>query len=65
MSMVASLDSAFFPHIFSEVIAQSDFKTQNKLRLLSSSVKHEVDRLQCVEITLAVNWIGDNDAPIL
>lgn len=44
--MVATIDYAFFPHIFSEVIAQSDFKTQNKLRFLSSSTKHEVDRHQ-------------------
>lgn len=41
------LDYLFFPHIFAEIIAQCDFETQNKLRLLSSSAKQHVDRYQC------------------
>lgn len=48
--MVAALDYDFFPHIFSEIIGQCDFETQNKLRLLCSSMKRDIDQVQCSAI---------------
>lgn len=52
--MVAALDYSFFPHIFSEIISQCDFATQNKLRLLCSSAKTDIDKHQCHSIQICI-----------
>ena len=48
--MVSTLDYAFFPHLFSLVVGHCDFKTQLRLRLLSSIAKLEVDKQLCRQI---------------
>lgn len=45
--MAASLDYAGFPHIFARIVEYCDQPTQNRLRLLSSSAKCDVDRHHC------------------
>lgn len=52
--MVTTIDYAFFPHIFSEIISQCDVKTRNKLRTLCSSIKVEIDKLHCSELTFLI-----------
>ena len=44
---MATLDYGSFPHIFADVIKHCGLHTQNRLRLLSSSAKHVVDRQHC------------------
>lgn len=44
---MATLDYSAFPHIFDNVIEHADPHTQNRLRLLSSSSKQDVDRYHC------------------
>lgn len=58
-----TLDYLYYPHIFSEIVAQSDFKTQNKLRLLSSSTKRDVDRHQCRNCAVYIGlWLSDGES---
>lgn len=52
---MVTISYAFFPHIFSEIISQCDFKTQNKLRLLCSAVKRDIDQVQCSAICFQFN----------
>ncbi|EJT51921.1 hypothetical protein A1Q1_06844 [Trichosporon asahii var. asahii CBS 2479] len=59
--MVVTIDHACFPHIFSDIIGYCDVKTQHKLRFLCTSVKLEVDRLQCSEITFILD-IDENSS---
>lgn len=54
--MAKTIDARFFPHILSEVISHCDFRTQNALRLLSSSTKNEVDRIQCRDCTAIISF---------
>lgn len=63
--MVAANDYAFFPHIFSNIIGQCDFQTQNKLRFLCSSVKIEVDELHCSKVCFLIEPMGEPGGQIL
>lgn len=54
--MEATLDHAYFPQIFVEVMAQCDFKTQKTMRLHSSWAKQEVDRHQSYCCSISV-WL--------
>lgn len=54
--MVATLDYAGYPHLFANIIGHCELRTQNQLRLLSSSAKLDVDRYHCrfIQICLEV-----------
>lgn len=45
--MTATLDYSSYPHIFRAIMEHCHWRVQNDLRLLSSSVKDDVDRYQC------------------
>lgn len=57
--MDAAIPYAGFPHIFAEIATQCDFNTQCKLRLLCSSTKDEIDRLQCRRCIAMIDFPGD------
>lgn len=62
--MISTLDYVFFPHLFSAIVEYCDFKTQLRLRLLSSTAKLEVDRQHCRQIDICIYPIDfDEDYP--
>ncbi|EKD02579.1 hypothetical protein A1Q2_03101 [Trichosporon asahii var. asahii CBS 8904] len=61
--MVATIHYAYFPGIFSAIIGHCDPKTQNKLRLLCSAVKLEINELHCRFITLYFDPVDEDENP--
>lgn len=58
---MGTLDYASFPHIFATVVEYCDRKTKNRLRLLSSATRRDVDRSDCGNISC----FGSEEGPPL
>lgn len=54
--MATTLDYAAFPHIFITVVEHCDRKTLNRLRLLSTAAKRDVDRRDCRHLRSVCSW---------
>lgn len=59
--MVGFIDFNTHPHILGEILSYLDFQTMNKLRLVGSCMKNEVDRFQCLGCSATISFPDDMD----